>query len=291
VHDIAPPHPRYAQLTHTPIDGAAEVPAHAGDADDRHHPGGIGALSGAGVARCGAEQDRNRSLSSPAPFLQAIDPDLAFSTYHLRSPMRDGEARCGGGRPRAGRRLRRAARAEVLAMMRGADTIVIFKNRQVRVSGGHEGTEDPRGGAGVYQDNVRSLGAEPCRFPGNRDGRGARRAERLDGIITSPAAGGRTSRTRPEREPRSGAAVLHVLPDRGKRGSMRCPLASRKRSPIRARFRDREWSEMQADDARLVQSSFARSYVWQSYPGESIASVAGRGTEGVTRGFGGCASG
>ena len=54
---------------------------------------------------------------------------------------------------------------KALALMRGADTIVIFKNRHLRTPDDMKGLKIRVAGPGVYQDIVRSLGAEPVVFP------------------------------------------------------------------------------------------------------------------------------
>ncbi len=54
---------------------------------------------------------------------------------------------------------------KVLALMRGAGTIVIFKNRQVRTPDDMRDLKIRVAGPGVYQDIVRSLGAAPVVFP------------------------------------------------------------------------------------------------------------------------------
>src|SRR5258708_16686395 len=80
--------------------------------------------------------------------------------------------------------------------MRGADTIVIFKNRQVRTPDDMKGLKIRVAGPGVYQNIVRSLGAAPVVFPAIEMGAALARGA-MDGIITSPGGWGKNVQDAP----------------------------------------------------------------------------------------------
>jgi C4-dicarboxylate-binding protein DctP len=129
-------------------------------------------------------------------FLQSLDPDLGF----LNLPFTITDQLM--AKPGVAEGILALVRSyveprglKVFAVMRGADTIVIFKNRQVRTPDDMKGLRIRVAGPGVYQDIVRSLGAAPVVFRRSRWARPSR-AGRWTASSPRPAAGGRTCRTR-----------------------------------------------------------------------------------------------
>src|SRR2546423_13888408 len=81
-------------------------------------------------------------------------------------------------------------------MMRGADTLFIFRNRQVRAPDDLRELKIRVAGPGVYQDVVRSLGAQPVVFPAIEMGAALARGA-MDGIVTSPGGWGKNMQEAP----------------------------------------------------------------------------------------------
>jgi len=81
----------------------------------------------------------------------------------------------------------------------------------------------------------------------------------MDGIITSPGGWGKTCRTRQARASFPGLLFYTYFLIADKAWFERCLLPSRRRSPIpRGVSVTDKWSEMQADDARLVADLVSR---------------------------------
>src|SRR5499426_826532 len=152
VHDIAPPHPRYAQLTQM----AAEVAKRTqGTLTIAINPGGKVLYPGQ------ASLDAVRIRAVPltfvnSAFLQSIDPDLGV----LNLPFTITDAAM--ARPGAAQGVVDFVAGYVepkglkaLAIMRGADTIVIFKSRSLRVPDDMKGLKIRVAGPGVYGDIVK----------------------------------------------------------------------------------------------------------------------------------------
>src|SRR5258708_18718835 len=129
VHDIAPPHPRYTQLTQMAADVARRT---QGVLSIAINPGGK--VLYPGQASLDAVRSRRVPLTFVnSAFLQSIDPDLGF--LNLPFTITD-ELMTRPGMTEAVLRLVRTYTEprglKTLAIMRGADTIFIFKNRQLR---------------------------------------------------------------------------------------------------------------------------------------------------------------
>src|SRR6185503_5835977 len=249
VHDIAPPHPRYAQLTQMSADVARRT---QGMLTVAINPGGKVLYPGQ------ASLDAVRSGRVPltfvnSAFLQSIDPDLGF----LNLPFTISDELM--ARPGMAEKILGLVRGyvephglKVLAMMRGADTILIFKSRQLRAPEDLRGLKIRVAGPGVYQDIVRSLGAEPVIFPAIEMGAALARGA-MDGIITSPGGWGKNVQDAP-----SGSAVpgllfytYFLIADAAWLAAL--PAAEQKALSEAARAAVTEkWGEMQADDARLI---------------------------------------
>src|SRR5262245_28126346 len=187
VHDIAPPHPRYTQLAQMTADVARHT---QGTLTIAINPGGKILYPGQ------ASLDAVRSGRVPltfvnSAFLQSVDPQLGLLnlpftvTDELMAKPGTAESVLGLVRGYVEPHGLRA-----LALMRGADTLFIFKSRQLRGADDLRGLKIRVAGPGVYQDIVRSLGAEPVVFPAIEMGAALARGA-MDGIVTSPGGWGK----------------------------------------------------------------------------------------------------
>jgi len=281
VHDIAPPHPRYTQLTRM----AAEVAKRTqGTLTIAINPGGKVLYPG----QASLDAVRNKSVPlafTNSAFLQSIDADLGFlnlpftiaDQLMVKPGVAEGVLAIVRGyvEPRG---------LKVLALMRGADTIVIFKNRQVRTPDDMKGLKIRVAGPGVYQDIVRSLGAAPVVFPAIEMGAALARGA-MDGIITSPGGWGKNVQDAPSASLVPGLLFYTYFLIADKTWFDELPSAEQKALADSARVSVTEkWSEMQADDARLVAELVSRGATYTVVPGDATAPWRER-TEGVTQEF------
>ncbi len=281
VHDIAPPHPRYAQLTQM----AAEVAKRTqGTLTIAINPGGKVLYPGQ------ASLDAVRKKTAPltfvnSAFLQSIDPDLGF----LNLPFTITDAMM--SKPGVAEGTLSLVRGyveprglKVLAIMRGADTIMIFKNRQVRTPDDMKGLRIRVAGPGVYQDIVRSMGAAPVVFPAIEMGAALARGA-MDGIFTSPGGWGKNVKDAPSASLVPGLLFYTYFLIADKAWFDALPAAEQKALADSARVAVTEkWSEMQADDARLVAELVSHGATYTVVPGDAVGAWRER-TESVTRDF------
>jgi C4-dicarboxylate-binding protein DctP len=281
VHDIAPPHPRYTQLTQM----AAEVARRTqGTLTLAINPGGKVLYPG----QASLDAVRNKTVPLAfinSAFLQSIGPDLGFLnlpfTITDRLMAKPGVAE---GILALVRSHVEPRGLRVFAIMRGADTIMIFKNRQVRTPGDMRGLRIRVAGPGVYQDIVRSLGAAPVVFPAIEMGAALARGA-MDGIITSPGGWGKNVQDAPSASLVPGLLFYTYFLIADKAWFDALPATEQKAFAESARVSVTEkWSEMQADDARLVAELVARGAVYTVVPGNAVAAWRER-TESVTREF------
>jgi C4-dicarboxylate-binding protein DctP len=282
VHDIAPPHPRYTQLTQMTADVARRT---QGMLSIAVNPGGKVLYPGQ------ASLDAVRSGKVPltfvnSAFLQSIDADLGVLNLPFtitdelmaKSGMTEGVLALVRGytEPKG---------LKVLAIMRGADTILIFKNRTLRSPDDLKGLKIRVAGPGVYQDIIRSLGAEPVIFPAIEMGAALARGA-MDGIVTSPGGWGKNVHDAPQASHVPGLLfyVYFFLAD-AKWFDAR-PAAEQKAliEAARTQITDK-WREMQADDARLVAALIADGAKQFVVPPESLSAWKAR-ADSVTRAFG-----
>jgi len=281
VHDIAPPHPRYAQLTQM----AAEVAKRTqGTLTLAINPGGKVLYPG----QASLDAVRNKTVPLTfvnSAFLQSIDPDLGFLnlpftiTDELMAKPGVAEGVLGLVRgyvePRG---------LKVFAVMRGADTIMIFKNRTVKMPDDMKGLKIRVAGPGVYQDIVKSFGATPVVFPAIEMGAALARGA-MDGIITSPGGWGKNVRDAPSASLVPGLLFYTYFLIVDKTWFDALPSAEQKALADSARVAVTEkWSEMQADDARLVADLVSRGAAYSVVPADQVAAWRER-TAGVTREF------
>jgi C4-dicarboxylate-binding protein DctP len=281
VHDIAPPHPRYTQLTQM----AAEVAKRTqGTLTIAINPGGR--VRYPGQASLDAVQTGLVPLTFVnSAFLQAIDPDLGF----LNLPFTITDELM--AKPGVAENILSLVRGYVepkgltaLAIMRGADTIMIFKNRTVTTPDGIKGLKIRVAGPGVYQDIVRSLGATPVVFPAIEMGAALARGA-MDGIVTSPGGWGKNVKDAPSASLVPGLLFYTYFLIADKRWFEALASAEQKALADSARVAVTEkWGEMQADDARLVAELVSHGAAYSVVPGDAVAAWKER-TEGVTREF------
>jgi TRAP-type C4-dicarboxylate transport system substrate-binding protein len=282
VHDIAPPHPRYTQLTRM----AAEVARRTqGTLSIAINPGGK--ILYPGQASLAAVQNKKVPLTFVnSAFLQSIDPELGILnlpftiTDELMSKPGVAE-----GVLALVRSFVEPRGLRVLAMMRGADTLFIFKNRQVTAPGDLQGLKIRVAGPGVYQDIVRSFGAEPVIFPAIEMGAALARGA-MDGIITSPGGWGKNVADAPSASLVPGLLfyTYFLIADQAWFDAL--PAAEQKALSDAARETVTEkWAEMRDDDARLVTDLVAHGARQSVVTAEALAPWKSR-TESVTRAFG-----
>jgi TRAP-type C4-dicarboxylate transport system substrate-binding protein len=281
VHDIAPPHPRYTQLTQMVVEVAKRT---QGTLTIAINPGGKVLYPG----QASLDAVRNKTVPLTfvnSAFLQSIDPDLGFLNlpFTITDPLmtRAGAAESvlalvrGTVEPKG---------LKALAIMRGADTIFIFKNRQARTPDDLKGLKIRVAGPGVYQDIVRSLGAAPVVFPAIEMGAALARGA-MDGIITSPGGWGKNVKDAPSASLVPGLLFYTYFLIADKAWFDALPAAEQKALADSARVAVTDkWGEMQADDARLVAELVSHGATYAVVPGEAVAAWKER-TEGVTREF------
>jgi TRAP-type C4-dicarboxylate transport system substrate-binding protein len=281
VHDIAPPHPRYTQLTQMQAEVARRT---QGTLTIAINPGGKVLYPG----QASLAAVRNKTVPVAfinSAFLQSIDPDLGFLnlpfTITDRLMAKPGVAEGVLALVRGYVELRGL---KVLALMRGADTIVIFKNRHLRTPDDMKGLRIRVAGPGVYQDIVRSLGAAPVVFPAIEMGAALARGA-MDGIVTSPGGWGKNVQDAPSASLVPGLLFYTYFLIADKTWFDALPAVEQKALAEAARVSVTEkWSEMQADDARLVSELVAQGAMYTVVPVDAVA-VWKKKTEGVTRGF------
>ena len=282
VHDIAPPHPRYAQLTQMAADVARRT---QGMLSIAINPGGRVLYPGQ------ASLDAVRSGKVPltfvnSAFLQSIDPDLGV----LNLPFTITDERM--AKPGMAESVLDLVRGytepkglKALAIMRGADTIMIFRSRELHGPDDLKGLKIRVAGPGVYQDILRSLGAEPVIFPAIEMGAALARGA-MDGIVTSPGGWGKNVHDAPEGSYVPGLLfyVYFFLAD-AKWFDAR-PAAEQKALVEAARTSVTEkWGEMREDDARLVAALQAGGAKLHAMRADTLPQWKAR-TESVTRAFG-----
>ena len=262
VHDIAPPHPRYAQLSRMQAEVAKRT---QGALTIAINPGGKILYPGQ------ASLEAVRSKSVPltfvnSAFLQSVDPDLGvlnlpFTVTDERVAKRGAQGLVdlvdGYVEPKG---------LKALAVMRGADTILIFKDRQVRAPDDVKGLKIRVAGPGVYGEIVKSLGATPVVFPAIEMGAALARGA-MDGIITSPGGWGKNVTDAPVASLVPGLLFYTYVLIADRAWFEALPEGERKALADAGRVSVTEkWDEMRKDDARLVAGLVARGAKYAVVP-------------------------
>ena len=278
VHDIAPPHPRYAQLSQMQAEVAKRT---QGTLTIAINPGGK--ILYPGQASLDAVRVRAVPLTFVnSAFLQSVDPDLGVLNLPFTVTDELVAKRGAQGLVDLVGGYVEPKGLKALAVMRGADTILIFRDRQVRTP---EDMKDLRirvAGPGVYADIVKSLGATPVVFPAIEMGAALARGA-MDGIITSPGGWGKNVKDAPVASLVPGLLfyTYFLIADKGWFEAL--PAAERKALADAARTAVTDkWEEMREDDARLVADLVARGAKYAVVP--SVATWKER-TGAVTRDF------
>ena len=278
VHDIAPPHPRYAQLTQM----AAEVAKRTqGSLTIAINPGGK--VLYPGLASLDAVRSRTVPLTFVnSAFLQSIDPDLGVLNLPFTVTDDLVAKRGAQGLVDLVSGYVEPKGLKALAVMRGADTILIFKSRQVSTPDDVKGLKIRVAGPGVYGEILKSLGATPVVFPAIEMGAALARGA-MDGIITSPGGWGKNVKDAPAASLVPGLLFYTYFLIADKAWFEALPAAERKALADSARTAVTDkWEEMREDDARLVAELVAAGAKYAVVP--SVAPWKER-AEPVTRDF------
>jgi C4-dicarboxylate-binding protein DctP len=282
VHDIAPPHPRYRHFYQMVADVAKQT---SGLLTIAINPGGQVLYPGQ------ASLDAVRSGKVPltfvnSAFLQSINPSLGF--INLPFSVTDETMLKPGVREAVIKLIQSYVEPtglQVLGIMRGADTIFVFKKHQVRKIEDLKGLKIRVAGPGVYQEIVRSFGAEPSVIPAIEMGAALERGV-IQGMITSPGGWGKNVQDAPNGSLVPGLIFYTYFMIADKVWLNRLPADQRQALIEAARTNVTEkWQEMQQDDLQLVSSLVAnRGATFWAVPANELAPWKER-VEGVTRKF------
>ena len=282
VHDIAAPHPRQKNF----LAMVAEVAARTkGSLTIVINPGGKVLYPGQ------ASLDAVRSGQVPlafvnSAFLQSIHPGLGF--LNLPFTLNDGTFTIDAAEAllHLMQTYMKPSGLEVMGVMRGADTIFVFKkNLRVRRPEDLRGVKIRVAGPGIYQEIVRSLGAEPRVIPAIAMG-AALAAGEIEGMITSPGGWNKNIQDAPHGSLIPGLIfyTYFLVADQSWLG--RLPAEQRQALTHAARLCvTGQWREMQGDDRQLISTLVAKkgASFW-TLPAQELAPWKER-TEGVIRRF------
>jgi len=278
VHDIAPPHPRYAQLSQMQAEVARRT---QGSLTIAINPGGKVLYPG----QASLDAVRNKTVPLTfvnSAFLQSINPDLGVLNLPFTVTDELVAKRGAQGLVDLVDGYVEPKGLKALAVMRGADTILIFKSRQVSTPDDMKGLRIRVAGPGVYGEIVKSLGATPVVFPAIEMGAALARGA-MDGIITSPGGWGKNVKDAPVASLVPGLLFYTYFLIADKAWFEALPAAERKAlaDSARAAVTDK-WEEMREDDARLVAELVAGGAKYAVVP--SVAAWKEK-TAGVARDF------
>lgn len=282
VHDIAAPHPRYKNFYKMVTEVVERT---NGLLTILINPGGKVLYPGQ------ASLDAVRSGQVPlafvnSAFLQSINPNLGF--LNLPFSLNDDTIKTdvAAAVMHLMQTYMEPTGLEVLGVMRGADTIFVFKkNLQVRRPEDLKGIKIRVAGPGVYQETVRSLGAEPIVIPAI-EMRSALAGGLIEGMITSPGGWNKNIQDAPHGSLIPGLIfyTYFLIADQSWLG--RLPAEQRQALIEAARICvTGKWRDMQEDDFQLISTLVAKkgASFW-SLPAQEVALWKER-VEGVTRKF------
>jgi TRAP-type C4-dicarboxylate transport system substrate-binding protein len=268
VHDIAPPHPRYQHFYQMVADVAKKT---SGMLTIAMNPGGKILYPGQ------ASLDAVRSGRVPltfvnSAFLQSIHPSLGF--INLPFNVTD-ETMLKPGATEAVIQLVQTyvepTGIKILGLMRGADTIFVFKNNQIRKPEDLKGLKIRVAGPGVYQEVVRGFGAEPSVIPAIEMGSALQRGL-INGIITSPGGWGKNVQEVPQGCLVPGLIFYTYFMIADQKWLNGLPADQRKALIDAAQINVTEkWRVMQQDDQQLVSALVAnRGATYWSVPANAL---------------------
>lgn len=282
VHDIAAPHPRYKNFYKM----ATEVVERTnGLLTILINPGGKILYPGQ------ASLDAVRSGEAPlafvnSAFLQSIHPSLGF--LNLPFSLNDDTIKTDAAEAliHLMQTYVEPSGLEVMGVMRGADTIFVSKkNLQVRRPEDLKGIKIRVAGPGIYQETVRSLGAEPIVIPAI-EMRSALAGGVIEGMITSPGGWNKNIEDAPHGTLVPGLIfyTYFLMADQSWLG--RLPAEQRQALIDAARLCvTGKWRDMQQDDRQLISALVARKGAsFRSLPLPEVPPWKER-VEGVTRKF------
>jgi C4-dicarboxylate-binding protein DctP len=219
-------------------------------------------------------------------FLQSIHPGLGF--LNLPFTLNDGTFAIDAAEAllHLMRTYLKPSGLEVMGVMRGADTIFVFR-KPLRV----RSPEDLRGvkirvaGPGIYQEIVRSLGAEPRVIPAIAMG-AALAAGEIEGMITSPGGWNKNIQNAPQGSLIPGLIfyTYFLVADQSWLGRLPAEQRQALRDAARSCVTE-QWREMQEDDRQLISTLVAKkgASFW-TLPAQELVPWKER-VEGVVRGF------
>ncbi len=283
VHDIAAPHPRQKNF----LAMVAEVERRTkGALTIAINPGGKVLYPGQ------ASLDAVRSGQVPlafvnSAFLQSIHPGLGF--LNLPFGLNDDTFAIDAAEELIHliQTYVKPSGLEVMGAMRGADTIFVFKkNLRVRRPEDLQGVKIRVAGPGIYQEIVRSLGAEPVVIPAIAMG-AALAAGKIEGMITSPGGWNKNVQDAPHGSLIPGFIfyTYFLVADQSWLG--RLPAEQRQALTGAARLCVTEkWRDMQEDDRQLISTLVAakKGVSFWTLPAQELPLWQER-VEGVTRKF------
>jgi TRAP-type C4-dicarboxylate transport system substrate-binding protein len=218
-------------------------------------------------------------------FLQSVNPSLGFLnlpfTINDETMMRPGVPE---GVIKLVQTYLEPKGLQALGMMRGADTIFVFKKHQVRRPEDLKGLKIRVAGPGVYQEIVRSFDAEPSVIPAIEMGSALERGL-IEGMITSPGGWGKNVLEAPNGSLVPGLIfyTYFFIADRAWLNGL--PPEQREALIAAARNHVTEkWRDMREDDSQLISALVARGATFWSVPTDGLEPWQKR-VEAVTRKF------
>ncbi len=174
---------------------------------------------------------------------------------------------------------------QVLGLMRGADTIFIFKKHQIRRPEDLKGLKVRIAGPGVFQEMVRSFEAQPLVIP-FIEIKAAMERGTVDGVLTSP--GGWTTQfglTAPNGTLAPGLIFMTYALVADKAWLARLPEGQKWAALDAARMQVTEkWADMQRDDSQLADALVKQGANFWVVPADQLAPWKAR-VEGMTKKF------
>jgi TRAP-type C4-dicarboxylate transport system substrate-binding protein len=249
VHDIAAPHPRYKNFYKM----LAEVVERTnGLLTISINPGGKVLYPGQ------ASLDAVRSGQVPlafvnSAFLQSVHPSLGFLNLPFSLNDETFKTHAAEALIHLMQTYVKPSGLEVLGVMRGADTLFVFKKHlQVRRPEDLKGVKIRVAGPGIYQEVVRSLGAEPIVIPAIAM-KSALAGRGIEGMITSPGGWNKHIQEAPYGSLVPGLIfyTYFLIADQSWLGGL--PAEQRQALMDAARLCVTEkWRDMQKDDGQLI---------------------------------------
>ncbi len=173
---------------------------------------------------------------------------------------------------------------QVLGLMRGGDTIFIFTKHQIRGPEDLTGVKIRVAGSGVYQEIVRSFGAEPVVLPPIEMGSALERGV-VEGMITSPGGWRKNVLDAPNGSLVPGLIfyIYFLIADKswleGLPAEQRQALIDAARTKV-----TEKWRDMLQDDFQLISTLVAQGASYWAVPVNELEPWKER-VEGVTRKF------